>query len=352
MSELTLRQQQAIDRVNAACAIAAEADPLAVQANAEFAVATAALRELLCISGACSKIEPLRHNAHQGAQTEWVPLTQAAAQLKQCQAIVMTWARLHGIGHTLAGNGLSISSRLTRSLKSGLMNGSLHSPILFCHVLATRDSRIRPTVKRHNQKRNHVRIQSYLGLSAFTVHRNSFRDLLTALVVQSRHLMGRIEGEPLGLDCPSFADELVRREAPEGLEPSGEIVSVGKVLMVPAQLVVIIVVEALDGGIINGPVHPLHLPVSPGMIDFGEPVLDVVLVADPIEDVAERIFAVRLVGELDAIVGQDRVDGVKHRRDQTAEGKLRLFVTIDRTSKFTYSEPSPGGGQDDRSPVL
>ena len=44
------------------------------------------------------------------------------------------------------------------------------------------------------------------------------------LGVQSRHLMDWIEGEPFGFSCPDFADELVRRETLEGLQPSAEIV--------------------------------------------------------------------------------------------------------------------------------
>jgi hypothetical protein len=37
------------------------------------------------------------------------------------------------------------------------------------------------------------------------------------LVVKSRHLVERVEPEPFGLECPSFADELVGREPLQGL---------------------------------------------------------------------------------------------------------------------------------------
>ena len=62
-----------------------------------------------------------------------------------------------------------------------------------------------------------------------------------------------------------------------------------------------VVVEAPDGGALDGSVPPLDLPVGPGMIDPGEPVLDAVLVADPIEDVVEGVFVTDMVGELDAV---------------------------------------------------
>lgn len=116
-----------------------------------------------------------------------------------------------------------------------------------------------------------------------------------------------------------FADELVGREAFEGLQSSPEVVGFDEVLEVPSQLVVAVVVEALDGGVLDGAVHPLHLSVGPRMIDFGEPVLDAVLVANPVEDVVERIFVTRVIGELDAVVRQHRVDGVGNRCDQIAQ---------------------------------
>jgi hypothetical protein len=46
------------------------------------------------------------------------------------------------------------------------------------------------------------------------------------------------------------------------------------------------VVEGFDGGVLDGPVHPLGLTVRPWVVGFGEPVLDAVLLADPVEDVA------------------------------------------------------------------
>ena len=54
-----------------------------------------------------------------------------------------------------------------------------------------------------------------------------------------------------------------------------------------AQLVVIVVVEALDGRFLDRAVHPLDLSVGPGMLDLGEPVLDAMFVADAVEDVHE-----------------------------------------------------------------
>ena len=109
-----------------------------------------------------------------------------------------------------------------------------------------------------------------------------------------------------------FADEFVGREPFERLQSAAKIVGVDEVQKVPTELVVIVVVEAFDGRVLDGSIHAfylaLHLAFGPRMIDLGEPVLDAVLVADPIEDMVERIFVARMVRELDAVVGQDGVD--------------------------------------------
>ena len=76
-----------------------------------------------------------------------------------------------------------------------------------------------------------------------------------------------------------------------------------------------IVLEALDGGFFDGAVHPLDLTDGPWVVRLGEPVLDVVCLADHVETHLARpggVTVARLLSELDAIVGQDRVDAVRH----------------------------------------
>lgn len=85
------------------------------------------------------------------------------------------------------------------------------------------------------------------------------------------------------------------------------------------QLRMIVVVEALDGRLLDRSVHPFDLSVGPGMLHLGQAMLDAVIVADPIEDVLEGISITSSVGELNAIVGQNGVNGVGHCRDQIAQ---------------------------------
>jgi hypothetical protein len=88
------------------------------------------------------------------------------------------------------------------------------------------------------------------------------------------------------------------------------------------ELVVALVVEAFDGRLLNGAVHPLDLAVGPRVVRFCEPVLDAVCVADHVEAHLTRpggVAVARLLGELNAIVGQDRVNAVRHGFQQVFE---------------------------------
>src|ERR1700722_5835399 len=85
-----------------------------------------------------------------------------------------------------------------------------------------------------------------------------------------------VEDEPLWLVCPGFADEFVWCEAFESLEAFGEVVGLDEVSEGVAELVVGVVVEPPDG------------------------------------------FALG-IGEVDAVVGQHRMDLVGYRLDEGAQ---------------------------------
>ncbi len=85
------------------------------------------------------------------------------------------------------------------------------------------------------------------------------------------------------------------------------------------QLCVVVVVEAFDSGFLDGPIHPLDLPVGPGMLDLGQAVSDAVFFADTTEEMHEGIAVGTAVGELDAVIRQNRMQGVGHRLDHIAQ---------------------------------
>ena len=65
---------------------------------------------------------------------------------------------------------------------------------------------------------------------------------------------------------PEFAERFVGCEAFERLESSGEAVGAEEVCQVRFELVVGVVEVSLDGGVFDGPVHTLGLPVGPAMV--------------------------------------------------------------------------------------
>lgn len=144
--------------------------------------------------------------------------------------------------------------------------------------------------------------------------------------------MDRIDDESIWLRSPDFDDVFVRREAAECLESASEVVGGDEVGEVRAQLVMIVVMEAFDGCVLDRAVHPLDLAVGPGMVRLGEAMLDVVGLADHVEAHLPREGGVPVAGlicELDAVVGEDRVDPVGNGFEQMLqELPCRLPVSL------------------------
>ena len=109
-----------------------------------------------------------------------------------------------------------------------------------------------------------------------------------------------IEYESFRFICPYFAGVFVWGEALQGFEPAAIIVGVDEVVEVCGQLGMAIVMVSFGGRIHDRPVHPFDLAIGSGVLDPGQPVFDLMFVADPVEDVVEGVFVVRHVGELDA----------------------------------------------------
>src|SRR5215217_51018 len=82
------------------------------------------------------------------------------------------------------------------------------------------------------------------------------------------------------------------------------------------ELLVSLIVIALDRRVLDRAIHPLDLPVRPGMIDFGQPMLDAFSLAEAVEQMFESPPILQAVGELDAIIREDGVDMVRHGFNQ------------------------------------
>ncbi len=110
----------------------------------------------------------------------------------------------------------------------------------------------------------------------------------------------------------------------------------------------IVIVVAPDGRVLYCPVHPLHLPVRPGMGGLGQSMLDVEIGAGRFKGMTAEEYALsphcfdvfggpavtRRVGEVGAVVRQHDVDLVGNRLGQVAEEVAgdatgRLLVQLD-----------------------
>ena len=69
---------------------------------------------------------------------------------------------------------------------------------------------------------------------------------------------------------------------------------------VVSQLLMIVVVKAFDGRVPDRTVHSFDLTIRPGVVDLGQPVVDLMFPAVPVEDAFEGVDVPVVIGELDA----------------------------------------------------
>ncbi len=136
--------------------------------------------------------------------------------------------------------------------------------------------------------------------------------------------MGWIEGKSVWLFLPAFTDEFVGGNALEGLEPFSEVVGSDEVAEVSSSLVVAIVVVALYGRFLDGPVHAFDLSVDPGMVRLSKPVVDAMPKAGPTKRMAAKtggcpLTVLQQVGELDSVIGEHSMDAIWDRFDKGLE---------------------------------
>ena len=143
--------------------------------------------------------------------------------------------------------------------------------------------------------------------------------------------MDRVDIESLGLGCPGFADGFVGCEAFEGIESAAEVIGVDEFGQVASAPFMGLVMEALDGCVLDGPFHAFDLAISPRMAWLGQPMVDVVLGAGILEGIREEAASkihcasdvgssradISWRGEMGAVVGQN---GMNLVRDGTHEG--------------------------------
>ena len=106
----------------------------------------------------------------------------------------------------------------------------------------------------------------------------------------------------------------------QDLETASEVVGRDEVGQVRSELLVTVVVIAIDRRFLEGTVHALDLTIRPRVVGFGQAVFDTVGSADLVEAVdpvtsRPPIAIFWQVGKLDTVIGQHRMQSVRYGRD-------------------------------------
>ena len=74
---------------------------------------------------------------------------------------------------------------------------------------------------------------------------------------------------------------------------------------------------SINGRILESTIHPFNLTVRP-VIEASEPMFNAIGLANPVKDVLKGILVVLKIGELNAIIGENRVDTIGNCCNQVA----------------------------------
>ena len=100
-----------------------------------------------------------------------------------------------------------------------------------------------------------------------------------------------IEPELIWVFCPAFANVFVSREASQGFQALGEVVSGEEGSEMFSELVVAVIMVAADGCLFQRAVHAFDLAIRPGMLRLCEPVIDVAFGAGVLKSMGSEDFA-------------------------------------------------------------
>ncbi len=162
-------------------------------------------------------------------------------------------------------------------------------------------------------------------------------------------MLERVENESFKLRSPTFANVFKGREHLQGFEPASEVIGSDEVREMLLKLLMALVVEALDCGILDNPVHSLNLAVDPRVLWFGQPMVDIVsrtgefksvsteerAVCDGLFDLANSQATAAWYHEVDTVIGENHMDFVGHGRNKMAKefgGNLggRFLMQLDK----------------------
>jgi len=103
---------------------------------------------------------------------------------------------------------------------------------------------------------------------------------------------------------------------------------------------VVFVVEAFDRRVLDRAVHPLNLTIGPRVVGLGQSVLDPIRLADHVETHRPGVDGVPiagLLGELDTVVSENRVDPIGHGLEHVLE-ELPGCLSVSFCTEFNNGE--------------
>ena len=120
--------------------------------------------------------------------------------------------------------------------------------------------------------------------------------------------MAWIDGKAFGLFLPALTDVFIRGQAVERFESFREIIGHQEGMQMLFQVVMGLVVILFHGGLFERPVHPFDLAIGPGMVGLGQPMVNPMLMTHAIKEMVKGVHIACAIRELDAVIGQHRVD--------------------------------------------
>ena len=132
--------------------------------------------------------------------------------------------------------------------------------------------------------------------------------------------MARVQRESFRLFRPAFADEFIRGESVQGLQPTAIIVCVDEVTQMTRQLLMVVIMEAFDGCFLDRPVHSLDLTICPRVLWLRQAMFNGVLTAPHVEHVchvpgSRAILVTGWIRKLDPIVRENCMAFIGNRCD-------------------------------------
>jgi hypothetical protein len=96
-------------------------------------------------------------------------------------------------------------------------------------------------------------------------------------------------GKAFWLFVPVLTEVLISGESLKRFESLGEVIGHQEAMQMLFQMVMGLVVILFHGGLFERAVHAFYLAIRPGMVGFGQSMVDAILLTDTIKDMMECI---------------------------------------------------------------